>query len=753
MAHESTTKDTREISVLHDESFASTTGRPKQSWRRGSPCLSTTSSGLSGARRTGTRSFFSQLEAQSFGSSRTPCGFAGRSHASSQNAPLVKIEHEKLSGSNLGTALHQAAAADDSATIAAIIAEMHDDTHRRSSMGNENSAMPQPYVDLDVRNVVGTTPLHLAARSGALTAVSMLLAAGASPAAATNHGETPLHESASANTEHRCLEIAWRLLDAGAPLEARNSSGDTALHFAAHNGFIGLCCLLIQRLADVADSGAGGLSALDVAVARRQHDVVFRLRGLRKLHFRLELPNALIGASGDDGASRIASSVAPDNGVHVWVRGNAPSAEVCGRMAQAVAAQLVEKLGWPLLVWHDCEVWQRDVQPSSRRRSLGHRYPRAASAVGRGDKAGEWVTPALPGDFRHERLVRLNSRGCARLDDAVSDVSDCEASGFLASVMSDWAKQPWRLLVADRYGHLEWEHNAKGWSFATLPEGTEMAKWLMRLFLRQSQFRKALPSSIRLLRHKAWRQAFEATVSALEGACAQPADDDPNLTRLLDALKVGPLGSHSDRFHYPSRDMAAQFLEERQCEFVNELGGHIGFQALRPLVLMWQGGCVGGRLSRCLEDPARVTDEEESPVHVASSPDFADGCSTRPEFLKTGQCNHDSDADGTVFLFVVASRFLCPISLTRTYCYHFQPTDPPGSQRLSHKGVGLTPGYDAHLLRRRLSIVPGSVDSFGDVTRRCAKHVDACELVAMDAAQLLPIAAIDFVNSDRRVSV
>ena len=74
-------------------------------------------------------------------------------------------------------------------------------------------------------------PLHNAARSGDLSAVKMLLEAGADPNARGRRGATPLHEAAYNDN----LAVVEALLAAGADPNAGERGGATPLHEAAHN--------------------------------------------------------------------------------------------------------------------------------------------------------------------------------------------------------------------------------------------------------------------------------------------------------------------------------------------------------------------------------------------------------------------------------------------------------------------------------------------------------------------------------------
>lgn len=81
---------------------------------------------------------------------------------------------------------------------------------------------------LNVKNVRGSTPLHLAAINPDPSAIEALLAAGADVNAADEEGFTPLHMAAF----HRQADYALLLLEAGADVNAKTVYGRTPLSMA-----------------------------------------------------------------------------------------------------------------------------------------------------------------------------------------------------------------------------------------------------------------------------------------------------------------------------------------------------------------------------------------------------------------------------------------------------------------------------------------------------------------------------------------
>lgn len=81
---------------------------------------------------------------------------------------------------------------------------------------------------VNVKNVRGSTPLHLAAINPDATVMQTLLAAGAEVNVADEEGFTPLHMAAF----HRQADYALMLLEAGADVNAKTASGRTPLSMA-----------------------------------------------------------------------------------------------------------------------------------------------------------------------------------------------------------------------------------------------------------------------------------------------------------------------------------------------------------------------------------------------------------------------------------------------------------------------------------------------------------------------------------------
>ena len=105
------------------------------------------------------------------------------------------------------------------------------------------------------------TALHLAARSGSLHAVQVLLAAGASVSSAYRRGKQPLHAAAEHSAADLAVPIINALLVAGADLLASDREGCTPAHHAALAGNVGALTALLDAGTPVDGGPATWLTA------------------------------------------------------------------------------------------------------------------------------------------------------------------------------------------------------------------------------------------------------------------------------------------------------------------------------------------------------------------------------------------------------------------------------------------------------------------------------------------------------------
>lgn len=112
--------------------------------------------------------------------------------------------------------------------------------------------------DIDARDMVGQTPLHLAAMFGTAEIVQAMADAGSNINAKDEKGLTPLHKTMHQQLNYftsmpRATEILLTLAEAGADVNARDNFGATPLHHAGttHFGTAETTLALIRAGADV----------------------------------------------------------------------------------------------------------------------------------------------------------------------------------------------------------------------------------------------------------------------------------------------------------------------------------------------------------------------------------------------------------------------------------------------------------------------------------------------------------------------
>lgn len=115
------------------------------------------------------------------------------------------------------------------------------------------------------QTAAGSTPLHDASRGGSVDVVRLLLSCkggllGIDTAA--GEGSTPLCEAARGSH----ADVCELLIEHGANIDATNSTGNTALHFASTWGAAAVVEVLIRRGADTEVKNNWGKSVLDVVI-------------------------------------------------------------------------------------------------------------------------------------------------------------------------------------------------------------------------------------------------------------------------------------------------------------------------------------------------------------------------------------------------------------------------------------------------------------------------------------------------------
>lgn len=107
------------------------------------------------------------------------------------------------------------------------------------------------------------TPVHHAAERGSVSAVKVLLKAGAAPGFTDWDKNTPMHKAAEAGR----AGVLRVLIKAGADPDARNAEGETPLHRAAVYGRTAACQVLIEAGADRVAKDSDGRTPMDRALS------------------------------------------------------------------------------------------------------------------------------------------------------------------------------------------------------------------------------------------------------------------------------------------------------------------------------------------------------------------------------------------------------------------------------------------------------------------------------------------------------
>lgn len=140
---------------------------------------------------------------------------------------------------------------------------------------NDIATVRSTNTNVNIKDALGRTPLHIAAEKGYAEIVLFLAENGAAVNIADANGNTPLifiiHKTGN-------LEITRRLLEKGAAVNAQNRTGETALMYAAWRGHSDIVQLLLDYHADVSLKNRQGNTALTLAESREHLKIVQMLR-------------------------------------------------------------------------------------------------------------------------------------------------------------------------------------------------------------------------------------------------------------------------------------------------------------------------------------------------------------------------------------------------------------------------------------------------------------------------------------------
>ena len=134
-------------------------------------------------------------------------------------------------------------------------------------------------IDLNLKDVVGRTPLHIAAEKGNMDVAMFLIENGANVNVADVNGNTPLVFIINKTGN---LKVIQRLLEKGATVNVQNRTGETALMYAAWHGHSAIVQLLLENRADVTLKNLQGRTALTLAESKGHQEIVEMLKAAMK---------------------------------------------------------------------------------------------------------------------------------------------------------------------------------------------------------------------------------------------------------------------------------------------------------------------------------------------------------------------------------------------------------------------------------------------------------------------------------------
>jgi ankyrin repeat protein len=163
---------------------------------------------------------------------------------------LLEQDFEQVNLRNLSgfTPLHLATIKNDE-TSAKLLIQYGADVNNRAQNNDVYNDISDEVADLvEELDYIGKTPLHIAMEQDSLELVELLLENGASPEIPTSDGEYPIH---LASQIHDSEDFVLTLIDHGVNINRRDEHGNTALHYAVLNGNDVMIEVLLESGADV----------------------------------------------------------------------------------------------------------------------------------------------------------------------------------------------------------------------------------------------------------------------------------------------------------------------------------------------------------------------------------------------------------------------------------------------------------------------------------------------------------------------
>ena len=153
------------------------------------------------------------------------------------------------------------------------------DTLFKAAWTGDVSTLRGMNIDLNLKDTVGRTPLHIAAEKGNIDVAIFLIENGANVNVADANGNTPLVFIINKTGN---LKVIQRFLEKGASVNTQNRTGETALMYAAWHGHSAIVQLLIKNRADVTLKNKQGNTALTLAESKGHQEIVEMLKAAIK---------------------------------------------------------------------------------------------------------------------------------------------------------------------------------------------------------------------------------------------------------------------------------------------------------------------------------------------------------------------------------------------------------------------------------------------------------------------------------------
>ncbi len=135
-------------------------------------------------------------------------------------------------------------------------------------------------IDVNLKDAVGRTPLHIAAEKADIRTLMFLIENGANVNITDANGNTPLIFIIN---KTRNLETTKHLIEKGAAVNTQNQTGETALMYAAWRGYTDIVELLLENRADATLKNGHGETALTLAESKGHSEIVKMLKASNEI--------------------------------------------------------------------------------------------------------------------------------------------------------------------------------------------------------------------------------------------------------------------------------------------------------------------------------------------------------------------------------------------------------------------------------------------------------------------------------------